>query len=442
MASDFHVLERCLQTGYQNLIFDAMKTFVKMVAALLVITMSSWVNPPKASAQFSVSFQMFYDQLSPYGTWVSYPNYGYVWLPNTGPGFSPYATAGHWVFTEYGWTWVSDYNWGWAAFHYGRWLFDPYYGWLWVPDTVWGPAWVVWRSSPNYYGWAPLRPGISINVAFGPGYYVPNDWWVFAPCSYITRHDIYNYYAPRTNNVTIINNTTIINRTYVDESQHTTYSYGPDRDGVQKATRTTITPVAIKERSTPGGSVGNNGQLSIYKPRVSKTFTNGTSPSPRKVSELSQVPRKNDVPANSLAKDRNVKSENVNTEPLNMPSNQYPEKQRETKPAYHDYQQPQREIQRQPKENNRPPKEGNMTQMNSGYTRSPQMIQQTSPSKTVAAPQKAVVQNNRTASMQKSSGQIAADGRKQQQTNVQQIRQQAPVSTSARKPANNMQRRK
>ena len=28
----------------------------------------------------SPSFQTFYDALSPYGTWVQNPNYGYVWL--------------------------------------------------------------------------------------------------------------------------------------------------------------------------------------------------------------------------------------------------------------------------------------------------------------------------------------------------------------------------
>ena len=37
------------------------------------------ILPPlaqRAHAQVSVSFQVFYDQLSPFGTWVSYPDYG------------------------------------------------------------------------------------------------------------------------------------------------------------------------------------------------------------------------------------------------------------------------------------------------------------------------------------------------------------------------------
>jgi hypothetical protein len=98
-----------------------------------------------------VSYQTFYDNLSPYGQWIDYPNYGYVWSPSVGADFKPYATNGHWVYTDMGWTWASDYNWGWATFHYGRWFYDNSYGWLWVPGYDWAPAWVSWRSSNDYY---------------------------------------------------------------------------------------------------------------------------------------------------------------------------------------------------------------------------------------------------------------------------------------------------
>ncbi|HUM47530.1 MAG TPA: hypothetical protein PLD84_11410, partial [Chitinophagales bacterium] len=339
-----------------------MKTFVKMFVVLFVIASGTLFTPQKTSAQATISFQVFYDQLSPYGSWVSYPNYGYVWLPNAGPGFSPYATSGHWVFTEFGWTWVSDYNWGWATFHYGRWMFDPYYGWLWVPDTVWGPAWVVWRSSPGYYGWAPLRPGISINVAFGPGYYVPNDWWVFAPCNHINSVNIYNYYAPRSNNVTIIKNTTIINRTYVDESQHTTYSYGPDRADVQKATGVNIKPVTIKQRDTPGESV-SNGQLNIYRPRVQKTYANGNAPAPHKVTDIKEI-KKRDV-ANGASTPGSTKALTEETKQT-APVKQAPVQQRDVKkPVNNNVQQPRTpaEPQREPKEQKPQPKV-NTSQLN------------------------------------------------------------------------------
>jgi hypothetical protein len=246
-----------------------MKTILKIFAVLMILQLGTWVAPQKAAAQPGVSMQVFYDQLSPYGSWVSYPNYGYVWMPNAGAGFSPYSTNGHWVFTNYGWTWVSDYPWGWAPFHYGRWYFDPMYGWIWVPDTVWAPAWVVWRSSPGYFGWAPLRPNVNINIAIGSGFYVPNDWWVFVPGQYIASPNVYQYYVPRSNNVTIVNKTTIINKTYVDNSRHTTYIYGPDKDYVQKNTGVTVRPVTLQDRDKPGEKL-SNGTLNIYRPVVGK----------------------------------------------------------------------------------------------------------------------------------------------------------------------------
>src|SRR5580698_2698570 len=58
-----------------------------------------------------ISFQTFYDQLSPYGTWIQSPNYGYVWSPNAGPDFVPYSSAGNWQYSaDYGWIWNSDYQ--------------------------------------------------------------------------------------------------------------------------------------------------------------------------------------------------------------------------------------------------------------------------------------------------------------------------------------------
>ncbi len=38
------------------------------------------------------------------------------------------------------------------------------YGWVWVPGNVWAPAWVSWRTANSYVGWAPLPPGVSLNV--------------------------------------------------------------------------------------------------------------------------------------------------------------------------------------------------------------------------------------------------------------------------------------
>jgi len=57
-----------------------------------------------------VNFQVFYNELAPYGRWINDRNHGNVWIPNVGRNFHPYATDGYWAMTEYGNTWVSNYN--------------------------------------------------------------------------------------------------------------------------------------------------------------------------------------------------------------------------------------------------------------------------------------------------------------------------------------------
>ncbi|HKE13755.1 MAG TPA: DUF6600 domain-containing protein, partial [Kofleriaceae bacterium] len=113
--------------------------------------------PPEDSG----SIDTFYDALAPYGQWVESPEYGQVWVPSrraVGPGFTPYATGGGWVYSDNGWMFASDYSWGWAPFHYGRWYREPRWGWVWVPGSVWAPAWVDWRFGGGVIGWAPLPP--------------------------------------------------------------------------------------------------------------------------------------------------------------------------------------------------------------------------------------------------------------------------------------------
>lgn len=213
-----------------------------------------------------VTYQTFYDQLSPYGRWIDYPNYGYVWVPDAGRDFQPYSTNGHWVYTDdYEWMWVSDYDWGWAPFHYGRWDYDPYYGWIWIPGYEWSPAWVAWRDGGDYYGWAPLRPGIHISINFNIGTYnPPYNFWCFAPRRYIAYNNVYNYCIPRSRNITIINQTTIINNYNYRGSVWRT---GPRRADVEiYAGR--INSVRFRASSSPGRSVFRNNEVNFYRPTV------------------------------------------------------------------------------------------------------------------------------------------------------------------------------
>ena len=182
--------------------------------------------------------QVFYDELSPYGQWIDYPDYGYVWQPTAvDVNFRPYETNGNWVYTDEGWTWDSGYPWGWAAFHYGRWFFQDGYGWMWIPGTEWAPAWVSWRNSDDYYGWAPMEPGISVGVAYSSGYNPPPHYWSFVPHQYVASPQINNYYVRESNNVTIINRTTVINNTtIINHNGNNRYGAGPDPNEVGRFT--------------------------------------------------------------------------------------------------------------------------------------------------------------------------------------------------------------
>ncbi|KAA2240642.1 hypothetical protein F0L74_31325 [Chitinophaga agrisoli] len=234
-----------------------------MIASLFFTTLfgSGCATAQVPQAGVNVSFSAFYDALSPYGQWMSYGNYGQVWVPNAGQDFQPYSTNGHWVYTDYGWTWASDYDWGWAPFHYGRWTYDNYYGWIWVPGEEWGPAWVSWRNSPDYYGWAPLSPGISIGVNYNP----PTTYWSFVPCQYISSPVINRYYVDRSRNVTIIHNTTIINN--VRTGGRTRYYRGPEVRDVERVTRRPITPVRVVDSRQPERSRVADNQMRIFRPQ-------------------------------------------------------------------------------------------------------------------------------------------------------------------------------
>lgn len=247
-----------------------METKIKFpgyLAGLLLFL--SFLLPIQAKAQYEdVSLETFYEELSPYGVWIDDPQYGHVWRPDVDQDdFRPYYSNGHWEMTRYGNTWVSDYDWGWAPFHYGRWHYSNRRGWLWIPDTKWGPAWVSWRSGGGYYGWAPLGPGININIRIGPR--IPDHYWVFIPqrSIYYSRYPDYN----RRRNLNIYHNTIIINNTYVYNRNR--YYTGPRADEIRRITRE---PVRIHEvRNQRSNSYGNN---SNNRPEVVRDRTNSPRP--------------------------------------------------------------------------------------------------------------------------------------------------------------------
>ena len=407
-----------------------MKQNIKFLILFFVLVASFAICPKQAMAQQSyVSFQTFYDELSPYGEWVDYPKYGYVWIPDVSSSFVPYSTDGQWVMTDYGWTWVSNFEWGWAPFHYGRWDYDNYYGWLWVPDNQWGPSWVTWVQSDGYYGWQPMQPGISISLSFGRDYRTNFDHWTFVRDRDFERSDIQRYYVNRTDQSRIIRNSSVINNTYNDRTRNTTYISGPKRDDVQRVTGTKIKSVAIQENNKPGQNLSND-RLKIYRPEV-RNNSNQRKPAPSRITKLDNIKRPSERNATNPSQKVNPNDNNKRQQPVQpqqrqqqqvQPKQQAQPQQRQQQPVQPKQQaQPQQRQQQpvQPKQQAQPQQQRQQQQ---------QQQQQQAQPKQQAQPQQRQQQQ-------------AQPQQQQQQPQRQQQEKQQPQQQRQQQPAQPQQQR-
>jgi hypothetical protein len=218
----------------------------------------------------SAELGIFYDDLAPYGSWVTVAGYGEVWVPRVSQWWRPY-TEGHWVFSDDGWTWIADEPWGWAPFHYGRWYVDSRWGWAWVPGRVWAPAWVAWRSGGAHVGWAPLPPqarwegGAEFGVgSFDFDAYIAPQHWSFVEERYITAPAIREYLVPSVRSVSYVRVTNnITNYTVVDSR---IVNRGLDVSHVERVTQHAVPRYQFHDRSGPGATTASEGRVWIYRP--------------------------------------------------------------------------------------------------------------------------------------------------------------------------------
>ena len=263
-----------------------------MKRILLALTMIGFLLPfaPRAQAQTEVSLNFFYDNLTPYGTWLDVADYGYCFQPNVAVNNSswrPYAD-GYWAYTDAGWTWVSYEDFGWATYHYGRWSHLVDYGWVWVPGYEWGPAWVSWRTGGDYIGWAPLPASaervyegraitgqVDIEFDIGPQYYN------FIDIRYIGEPVLRDRIFEPQRNVTIINST--VNVTNITYSNSTVYNYGPDYNRLNQYSTRPIQRLTLQRQAQASAEVAGQGagranfnrvngnQLLVVAPKIQRT---------------------------------------------------------------------------------------------------------------------------------------------------------------------------
>lgn len=252
--------------------------FPAVALSLLFAGCSADRNIAVETPDGTITYQEFYDDLSPYGNWIDYPPYGEVWSPDLAVGFRPYATNGRWFYTNAGWAWDSFYSWGWAPFHYGRWLYDDVYGWLWVPGYEWSPAWVTWGFYNNFYCWAPLMPGINVGIAFG-GYLPHSIYWNAVDRRHIYDRDLGPVLIHRDQVENIHSHISIINNYNHTTVHNQFYSRGPEINDVERYTDTHISPVRIHDvqnlkelgRDDRGNLRTENGEMNVYRPVIRRS---------------------------------------------------------------------------------------------------------------------------------------------------------------------------
>ena len=133
--------------------------------AILVIAVFAF-SPVKSEAYSNFSFSVgFHNELSPYGTWVNYSNYGQCWRPYGYSGYRPYVD-GSWSYSNYGPTWNGNEAWAPYTYNYGQWIYTASYGWIWIPGYDYHQNYVDWSYGGGYIGWRPQFPS---------GYYYPGN---------------------------------------------------------------------------------------------------------------------------------------------------------------------------------------------------------------------------------------------------------------------------
>ena len=240
------------------------------------------VAPPDGQADIS----LFYEALSPYGTWTQDADNGWVWEPTDAvrdQEWRPYANDGHWTSTDQGWYWESASPYGWATYHYGRWGYNSRHRWSWSPDNVWGPAWVDWRHSDDYIGWAPLPFGSRFEAGRGFNYRGRNEGFnfhagieerefAFVSSNAFLNVNLRSSFVPENRRHNVYTETKIINNTYV-YNDNRVINNGVPVAVVSRQTKREIQQVKIVDANIAAGQPirgdrRKDNAIAAYRPKI------------------------------------------------------------------------------------------------------------------------------------------------------------------------------
>jgi hypothetical protein len=281
---------------------------IALLTAGCAATSSQVVASPDIRVEGGVaSTSGFYDALAPYGTWIDYASYGWCWTPyDVSSDWRPYSN-GNWIYSDYGWTWNSNEPWGWATYHYGRWLFDASYGWVWVPGEQWAPAWVAWRESDDWVGWAPLPPsaswGVSVGLQFGDVASIPARNWCFVESRHLPDPNVRVQFVSVVRNENLLVQTRDVTHFEVRESRPV--NRGVDVAVIERQFGQRVPRVRIVDAASPAtghGQAAGSGTVAFFRPPFKKGDTD-VAPRP----EVRQDARPGAMPVTQDVRDREQK---------------------------------------------------------------------------------------------------------------------------------------
>jgi hypothetical protein len=258
----------------------SLRRLLLVLAIAVAVAVAAVPAASPASAQgHNAEYSEFYQALEPFGRWFEHPRWGLVWWPyaQQEEDWRPYS-RGQWVYTEdHGWYWDSDEEWGWATYHYGRWVFDERYGWLWVPGHEWAPAWVAWRESDEYVGWAPLAPDAIWEPDYGVRYsyaeYEAPYWapiWCFVYPRYLLAPRVWHHFAPRSRNVYLLGRTRHATRYSMVGGR--IFNRGLDVRHIARITHQSIPALQVRTFNSARDFARRRGErefVGIYRPQLS-----------------------------------------------------------------------------------------------------------------------------------------------------------------------------
>ncbi len=286
---------------------------MKKLMLILFATVLISSNANAGHLGFAVSFDTFYDNLSPYGEWIELEPSVVVWRPTAvSRHWKPYA-MGEWIWTDQGWYWNSYEPFGWATYHYGRWFLDDYYGWVWLPDYEWAPSWVEWRHSDVYIGWAPLPPYAVFKrnhgIRFTISWHSHENHWHFVSYNYFGRPNIHYYIERPEYNYRIMPKTKY--RTNYKYRSGRIYNAGIERSTIERRSGRTIQTRTVQYSSKTVDrsrtSSGSGKTVVAYRPANRTKHSEGLKSregiikSSRKTSL-----RTSKIPERSIVKERSV----------------------------------------------------------------------------------------------------------------------------------------